>query len=329
MSHDGGYTYDDVYGYASVAAYVDSVVNFDCYGTGWSWDNIECPFDDTLSMGFRVEEYMWGVLDEPSLANVVIYQLDITNRNPDSIVGLQIGAFHDFDLENNSSDQWLFDADHSIAWGASCSNVDVTNTKVYGWGMWPIWHHWHWWCWWPPRFWGVRTLDAEQAMWHADYVALDSMYYWMTNEPGATYQVGIDPNFPCDPASESADRDAWMSYTGYDFGGHETRTLGLYMFGGIGDVTDDQYYVQLAATVSLANGTIRGHMNMDHVVNLADVVLLYNMLYNGGPGPLFEHTADVNGDGVIDGADVLYLANYAFCLGDPPVQVNVLPNICP
>jgi hypothetical protein len=278
-------------------------------------------------MGIRVQEYMYGVLDEPALANVVLYKLDITNRNPDPLNGLYVGAFHDFDLEANGFDLWDFNQDHSIAWGASCGNVDVTNTKVWGGGMWPIFHKWPW----PPPMIGVRTLDANQAMWHADYVALDSMYYWMTDpgEAGRTWQAGIDPSYPCDPASESDDRDAWFSFAGMDLAGDETRTLGFYMFGGVGDVTDEQYYVQLASTITLASGGARGHINMDHVVNIVDVVLLYNMLYEGGPGPLFEHTADVNGDGLIDGADVLYLANYAFCLGPAPVDDTVLPDICP
>jgi hypothetical protein len=127
LTHDGGYTYDDVYGYASVTAYIDSVVNFDCYLTGWDWSQIECPFDNALTMGIRVVEYMYGAIEEPKLNNVVVYKLDITNRNPDP-VEVYMGAFHDYDLEHNTADLWDFDATHQIAWGASCTGTDVTNT---------------------------------------------------------------------------------------------------------------------------------------------------------------------------------------------------------
>jgi hypothetical protein len=321
LTHDGGYTYDDVYGYASVTAYIDSVVNFDCYLTGWDWSQIECPFDNALTMGIRVVEYMYGAIEEPKLNNVVVYKLDITNRNPDP-VEVYMGAFHDYDLEHNAADLWDFDATHQIAWGASCTGTDVTNTWVYGTGKVPI-------CDGNPM-WGARTLDANQAMWHADYVALDSMYYWMTNEPGRTWQVGIDPNYPCDPASESDDRDLWASFVGHNFAGDETYTTGFYMFGGNDwDVTDANYYKHFAGVVNEFCGFMRGYVTHDHDLNLADVVALYKYLYQGGPGSWFWHTMDVNGDGDVNGDDIVYLANYYWCLGPPPVCQWVLPDICP
>jgi hypothetical protein len=323
MTHDGGYTYDPVYGYAAVYAYIDSVVNFDCYGTGWDWSNIECPFDNALTMGIRVEEFMYGVIDEPALANVVIYRHEITNRNTDP-VEVYMGAFHDFDLDGslNGFDLFKFDGNHSIAWGSPCSPAyPFTNGVVYGNGKIPM----------NDPMIGVHNLDAQQAMWHADNIALDSMYYWMTNYSGQTAQAGIDMNFPCDPLSESDDRDAWMSFFGHNFAGKgETYSVGTYFFGfANADVTDDQFFWGLAGTVNKFAGFKRGDINNDHEINLADVVALWLMVNAGGPGPLFQHQADVNGDGVVDNADVLYLFLYVMCDGPPPVGQWVLPNICP
>jgi hypothetical protein len=320
MSHDGGLTYDDVYGYVSAAAYVDSVIDFDCYLTGWDWSQIECPFDNALTMGLRVEEFMYGVIDEAALNNVVIYKLNVTNRNADPIEAY-VGAFNDFDLESNSSDYFKFSSEYSIAYGASCSGVDVTNTKCYGMGKIPMDVD--------PMI-GNRTMDADQAMWHADNVALDSMYYYLTAQPGETYQAGIDPNFPCDPASESSDRDAWHSFVGHEWAGFETYSFGVYLFGyGDKDITDDQFFFDLAVLVNQFSGFGRGDINNDGEKNLADVVALWNMVDGSGPGPLFEHLADVNASGAVDLADVLYMANYYFCLGPAPVGDWTLTNICP
>jgi outer membrane protein assembly factor BamB len=324
MSHDGGLTYTDVEGYASVVAYIDSVINFDCYGTGWNWANVECPFDNALTLGIRVREYMYGAIAEPALNNVVIYKYVITNRNPDPLPGVYVGAFNDFDLDGtlNGFDLFRFDAAHSISWGSPCSPAyDFTDGVVYGMGKVPMDVD--------PMI-GTRTLDANQAMWATNNVALDSMYYWMTTQPGQTAQAGIDMNFPCDPLSETDDRDAWHSFIGHDFAGNETYTFGSYMLGfEHADVTDDQFFFDLAVMVNQFCGFGRGDIDDNGAINLADVVALWNMLHAGGPGPLFEHLADVDASGAVDNADVLYLANYYFCLGPAPVGDWVLPDICP
>jgi hypothetical protein len=54
------------------------------------------------------------------------------------------------------------------------------------------------------------------------------------------------------------------------------------------------------------------------------------MVNASGPGPLFQHLADVNASGgAPDNADVLYLANYYFGMGPAPVGDWTLPDICP
>jgi hypothetical protein len=52
------------------------------------------------------------------------------------------------------------------------------------------------------------------------------------------------------------------------------------------------------------------------------------MVNAGGPGPLFQHLADVNNDSAVDDGDVLYLANFYFCSGPAPVGDWVLPDLC-
>jgi len=61
-----------------------------------------------------------------------------------------------------------------------------------------------------------------------------------------------------------------------------------------------------------------GDVNGDDVINSADVVYLINYLFKGGPAPAPECTGDVNCDDVINSADVVYLINYLFKGGPEP-----------
>jgi hypothetical protein len=319
-----GTGYADIEGYAAHAAYIDSVIDFDCYGTGWDWANNACPFDNALTMGLRVEQFTYGVIGLADFNNVVIFRHEVTNRNATPVT-VYVGAFNDFDLHAslNGFDLFKFDAAHSISWGAPCTPAyDFTNGVVYGNGKIPMDVD--------PMI-GARTCDANQAMWEANNVALDSMYIWMTTQPGQTAQAGIDMNFPCDEASESGDRDQFASFVGHAFAGNETYSFGTYYFGfAAADVTDDAFFFELADKVNMLAGFKRGDITGDGVINLADGVALWNLV-NGTPShtPLFENMSDVNADGVVDIVDVAYMYDYCFCVGPAPVGAWALPNICP
>jgi hypothetical protein len=61
-----------------------------------------------------------------------------------------------------------------------------------------------------------------------------------------------------------------------------------------------------------------GDGNGDGGVNSADVVYLLNYLFAHGAPPVPMATGDVNCDGVINSADVVYLINYLFAHGPQP-----------
>jgi len=319
MSHDGGATYDVVEGYIGVSRYIDSLLDLACGGS-WDWYATDCPFSNDSTMGLAVDQFMYGVSGEAALNNVVIFRHNVTERNGRALPNVYFGALNDFDLQNNAFDVSEFDAAHSVAWGASCYGVTITNTWVVGMGKIPMDVN--------PMI-GVRTLDADQAMW-ADGITLDSAYLYMTTQPGKTWQTGIDANFPCASASGSSDREFFYSFVGHSFAPNETYTFGTYMFMfPSGDVTDAAKYTDLATLVNQFAGFGRGDINNDGAINLVDVVALYNQVNAGGNGPLFQHLSDVNNDGGVNNADVLYLANYWFCAGPAPVGSWVLPIPCP
>ena len=64
--------------------------------------------------------------------------------------------------------------------------------------------------------------------------------------------------------------------------------------------------------------SLRGDVNGDGVINSADVVYLINHLFIGGPAPVPWAAGDVNCDGGINTTDVVYLINYLFISGPPP-----------
>jgi len=63
---------------------------------------------------------------------------------------------------------------------------------------------------------------------------------------------------------------------------------------------------------------IRGDVNHDGGIDVADLTYLVAYLFTGGPPPPCKAEGDVNGDGGIDVADLTYLVAYLFTGGPPP-----------
>jgi hypothetical protein len=63
---------------------------------------------------------------------------------------------------------------------------------------------------------------------------------------------------------------------------------------------------------------ICGDVNGDGLVNINDVVYLINYLFIAGPPPNPFQAGDVNSDGSVNVSDVVYLINYLFISGPPP-----------
>jgi hypothetical protein len=62
----------------------------------------------------------------------------------------------------------------------------------------------------------------------------------------------------------------------------------------------------------------RGDNNADGAINSADVVYLLNYLFAHGSPPVPLEAGDPNCDGTVNSADVVYLLNYLFAHGSIP-----------
>jgi hypothetical protein len=65
---------------------------------------------------------------------------------------------------------------------------------------------------------------------------------------------------------------------------------------------------------------LRGDANSDNLLDLSDMVFLFNYLYKGGRPPASFEAADINFDGNIDIRDPTYLLNYFYKQGPPPPE---------
>jgi hypothetical protein len=63
---------------------------------------------------------------------------------------------------------------------------------------------------------------------------------------------------------------------------------------------------------------ILGDVNADSTVDLEDVVLTIEYLFQYGAGPCPHHAADINCDGMVNVADVVCFVNCLFVEGSPP-----------
>jgi hypothetical protein len=62
----------------------------------------------------------------------------------------------------------------------------------------------------------------------------------------------------------------------------------------------------------------RGDVNGDKIVNAADIVFLINYLFIRGPAPVQFTEGDVSCDGIINSVDIVFLINYLFIGGPVP-----------
>lgn len=122
-------------------------------------------------------------------------------------------------------------------------------------------------------------------------------------------------------AVPAGDEEAHVTFASHDFAPNETYKIGIAHFAlfGLADASTSTEFAWLPILVNKWAGFGRGDVNDDGAVNLADVIYLAGTV-NGGPGAIpFQHLSDVNADDAIDMLDVDYLIDYYFNCGPCPV----------
>jgi hypothetical protein len=63
---------------------------------------------------------------------------------------------------------------------------------------------------------------------------------------------------------------------------------------------------------------LSGDINGDGIINVEDIVYLVSYLYRGGPAPDPLWVGDCNCDGIVNVGDIVYLVSYLYREGPPP-----------
>jgi hypothetical protein len=84
---------------------------------------------------------------------------------------------------------------------------------------------------------------------------------------------------------------------------------------------DTPVFTEVEYAIQISPWDYRGDVNHDGKINSADVVYLINYLFAHGSPPVPLSDGDVNCDGNINSADVVYLINYLFAHGSAPCRV--------
>lgn len=123
----------------------------------------------------------------------------------------------------------------------------------------------------------------------------------------------------CPPAVEFAGRVLRLEVP--------TRDL-VQSFGWLYDASIQQVYVSgrtmsgapcAAVADVLLFGHVSGDVNSDGLVDIADLVYMVSFLFTGGPPPPFDLAADLDGSCAVDIADLVYLVDFMFNGGPQPL----------
>jgi len=316
LTKDGGQTYAALATTEVCASGVDSVQDYSLGVPGdWDWENFGAPFHNDSTMGLYVKSVTIGVNDADA-----------------GLLGSMTLEVFQF-TERNSQEilDWKFglwcDTDAGVVAGDKDSMfIDRSISTVWNTAATQFAHDAAWGFIKVPFGCGtgadhtplknVVTLDSDNSLYGANAGDyFDSTYYYASLPPGE-YSM---PN-----AVSQRDQSMHATLVEKDtIDADESFTFGVAVFGlhGMTDPQDPAELVPLANLVNQFAGWGRGDVNNDGAINLADIVYLAATVnVTGAPGAVpFKHLSDVNADGNIDILDVDYLIDFYFNCGPCPM----------
>lgn len=170
------------------------------------------------------------------------------------------------------------------------------------------------------------AVGFAQMLYADDKLIFSELGFCTDPSVGRLWTVDLANNFLLEPQSEFSLAEGVLSPTFIAFQpGPEPFAAGNGMDGGRLVVASSDF-IQLGKVTQIAPQLffVRGRINGDLQVNVADVTSLLNFLFGGGSPPRPMEAGDVNDDGRLNIADVLYLLNFLF--GSGPVISPPFPQ---
>jgi hypothetical protein len=309
-----GYDYFEILGTSVCKSMIDSVQSFDDGFGGWDWTlTLTAPFDNALTMGIGMNSTTIAALNDTVTTDGLLNNVIVEKM-----------TF--FERNGAAVPGWKFGSfiDYDIR-GLGPLGLNVGDTAFINRDLSVAWCadvgndaiamgmvKIPFGCGETPLK-NVGGLDANYAMFSDVY--LDSAYYYM-NLPEGDFSHQIDGVL-----SGTQDDEEWhCTMVEHDWVGNDTITFGVANFGfyDLPDTyTSDGKIGDLASLVNKWAGFGRGDVNNDGVIGLADIIYLADYVNGAGlkPGPIpFMHCGDVDAgtDGVVDMSDVTALIDYYF-----------------
>ncbi len=316
ISSDNGATYSPIYSNVASFGYVDSVQdfgNYDMSGNLLSWD----------------WSWPWQKAIEPPYSDTLTIGIRACTKVIGAIGCWPLSEFilhrHSLTSRNGISIPDLYlgqllDYDVGPNNKSNMAGYDASHSLAFMYD-----------CVTPVRGWGVikipfgcgyeplinvKTLAATQSAWNDSDVWLDSAYYWMSTQHGLSHQTGT---FPC--AVDPYDRDMFVTLQKETVPPDDSAIYAFALFGMPmpGAADNASSYYELADMANKWCGFGRGDVNNNGKIDLADIIYLAQFISGNGSGPYpFLHCGDVDADGTINMQDVSYLKDYYFNFGPCP-----------
>jgi hypothetical protein len=316
-----GITYTPIIANVVCKSYIDSVQNFDDGAGGWDWElYISAPFDNDSTMGLKANTKTYGI---PNGTGPTALLNNMT---------LEIMTFTE--RNGNAVPGWKIGmwSDNDVRVYAGGPRDTTLRSAAYS-AAWASsvsvktaaagWIKVPFGCGYSPLK-NALAMNQRQGMYPqgAAQIKWDSVYKYMSR-PAGLYSQNL--------TLSADDQNSFYTFDEHDFGPSGSHKVGLafFLFTGMTDshsATADNKINKLAILLNQLSGFGRGDVNNDGVVNLADIVYLASNVSYGGPGPIpFVHLGDVNlSGGAPTIADVTYLVNYYFSCGPCPMGEFVL-----
>jgi hypothetical protein len=326
--YNGPYDYQDCASAIAIDGSGNVHVTGDSHGGMTAWDYATIKYD-SIGNQLWVRRY-----DGPGKSHDYPHAIDLDASGNVYITGQSVGIETNYDYATikyypNGDTVWVrryngptnfWDEARAIAVDASGDNVCVTGASAQN-SSYP----------WIPDYRTIKYDSKGNQLWVTEYNgpgdAADSARAIALDASGNVYVTGLSvgSGTSYDYATIKYDpvgNQVWVRrYNGPGNDIDDARAIAVDDFGAVyvtgqsvGSGTNYDY-----VTIKYVGVPVCGDVNGNGVVDGGDVVYLINYLYIGGPPPPDAWTADVNHcDERIDSADIIYLINYLYIGGPPP-----------